>query len=1022
MRRVIVTVLATVAALVAVPVAPAHAAVTVIDHLAEITDPYEVVTERCDHSVSLSADARLEPGPSTLAQPDVPADHPPLGTGSLELDTPFNGDVAGVRRTIGDLADLQTFDLWTHDPDGRGQAVITVFVDPSGEVWTGKTALGARSTWGHVTNLMTRNWVWTTPVSGTRPEGGSTTTTIAGFRSSIGTGPAFVAVQRQRCGGRETTTSTTHVDALTITLAREAPQTLDLEEPPVDVGISATPTTVDPGGAVTIDGTLTADGDPLPNRTVSLMQSTNGTDYTQLLAATTDASGAVSAVVSPSTSTWYRWDFVALDYAPARSTSVQVLVREPTQLTMTVDRSTVVSGSSFTASTVLTGSTSGAPLANLPVVLRRSLDGGTTWTDVASATTSASGAASATLTPTASAAYRWHFLGAGAYAPSQSPRQDVAVLSGSTLTATVTPTIVDYGGGASVTGRLTIGGTPAAGQSVELWAWPNGGAWSRQLTMTTNASGDLLATVNPVGTTRYQWRFPQTASAGAATSPVVLLTVRRQVILTNSASATALSPGDTTTISTVLTGDGTPVSGRPVVLERSSDGGATWTTLASRTTDASGAASSAITPTRTALYRWRHDRNPTLSAATSANLTVYVRYPTGLTISAAASSVPAGGSTFLRTDLGSGETPVAGATVTLRASTDGGTTWADIGAQTTDAAGHAELPVSPTSETVYRWRFAPTPDLRGAQSPTTRVVIADPPQATSLANEVDDDTLWLGQHAVVRGTLTVGTTPKQYRRIELWSSTDAGATWTRLLSQATDAQGRVSLDVAPTTTTTYEWRFAGGGSLLASTSPDRTVTVSPLLDSTLDSTADATTVTAGDFPKLTAQLTAGGAPVAGASLTLVKSPPGRGSWTVVARLTTGDDGKTTIFVQQFANMTYRWVYRGSESTTPVTSTDLTILARFRVTAQAAAVPAAPGDRLLVTGRVHRYTGAPLRLYQVTDSGAGTLLGQTSLHTDGTYQLAVVMPTAGTFTLYAEIGPDSQNEQGRSPTFMVTVPS
>jgi hypothetical protein len=330
-------------------------------------------------------------------------------------------------------------------------------------------------------------------------------------------------------------------------------------------------------------------------------------------------------------------------------------------------------------------------------------------------------------------------------------------------------------------------------------------------------------------------------------------------------------------------------------------------------------------------------------------------------------------------------------------------------------------------ETTYRWRFDASGDYRSSRSPTTRVTIAQPPQETVTGIDVviedgNDDQIYDGQTATFRGTLTVDGAPKYNRTLVLEASTDGGATWTQVVSQATNIHGQVIVTRSPRTTARYRWRFPGAGSfLLPSTSPERTLTVTPRTATALTASAVATTIDSGERAQLKVLLTAAGQPLVGAAVTLQRSVPGTGEWGDVLTATTGSDGRAALSVAQEENTAYRWTYAGTVSRLPATSSGVVVQSRFVVQVTSVVPPTSAPGRLRVLGRVTPYTGAPVRLMRPGGLSGAFEVARATLRTDGTFTIFATLENAGTYSFFVEVGPDLQNAKGRTPSFTVVVP-
>jgi predicted GH43/DUF377 family glycosyl hydrolase len=174
---------------------------------------------------------------------------------------------------------------------------------------------------------------------------------------------------------------------------------------PGTVTLSATPTTVDPGGAVTLSGNVSKGGTPVASAAVSLQQQPNGAaGFTSVGNATTDAGGNFSLVVNPATTTVYR-----ASYSGSLSPQVTVTVNPPKLLTLTATPAEVIFGQTSTLGGNL--SQGGAPLAATAVDLLQQPAGATAFTSFGSATSDAAGNWSSVVTPQSNTTYEANSAG-----------------------------------------------------------------------------------------------------------------------------------------------------------------------------------------------------------------------------------------------------------------------------------------------------------------------------------------------------------------------------------------------------------------------------------------------------------------------------------------------------------------------------------------------------------------------------------------------------------------------------------
>jgi len=189
---------------------------------------------------------------------------------------------------------------------------------------------------------------------------------------------------------------------------------------------------------------------------------------------------------------------------------------------------------------------------------------------------------------------------------------------------------------------------------------------------------------------------------------------------------------------------------------------------------------------------------PHLASATSAPFSVV---PGPFTLIPSAASITWGKGVTLAIDFrpkgGSG----AGRTITLQAGRDG-QTWSTIATLVTDATGHAALVYRPASNLYYRAIFAGTPDLAGATSPRTRVVV----RQTAFLRPTSDGAVTV----IRRGTEVTFATTVRPARLDLPTPTvtfffyrQIGGVWTRVATRVATA------DLSGVARTTWVFQVAG---------------------------------------------------------------------------------------------------------------------------------------------------------------------------------------------------------------------
>jgi hypothetical protein len=606
-----------------------------------------------------------------------------------------------------------------------------------------------------------------------------------------------------------------------------------------------------------------------------------------------------------------------------------------------------------------------------------------------------------------------------------------------TLTATASPSTVRAGDVVTLSATLThtVGGAPIAGASVRAWFSTDSGAtWTASLSATTDASGHVGATAVPSKTTIYQWRFDGDATYAPATSNNATVTVERLTDLTMSATPTSISAGASTTLSTRLSrsADHALVTGRTVTLWASTNGGSTWSSAGSATTDGTGAASLTKSPTTTTVYQWRYAGEAELAPASSPNATVTVTTrPSALTIGATPATIAPGDSTTLSTTLTRSDDGalVGSRTVTLWASTDGGTTWAAAGSATTDAGGRASLTKSPTASTAYQWRFAGDASLGASTSPNATVTVTR--RTSTLTMNATPTSIGAGRSVTLSTTLTRsgGGGLVSPATVTLWASTDGGSTWASAGSATTDAGGSASLTRNPITTTTYQWRYAGDATYDSAISPNATVTVTSR-DSALTIDAAPASIAPGASTTLSTRLTRtdDGALVTGRTVTLWASTDAGVTWSPAGEATTDGTGSASLTKSPTATTTYQWRFGGEVGLAPTTSPNATVTVGVRgttLTIHAAPVSITPGDSTTLSAVLTRTddhalaTGRTLTLWASADGG-GTWSPAGSAATDGSGAASLTESPTATTTYQWRFAGDPDLGASSSPTQTVTV--
>lgn len=244
-----------------------------------------------------------------------------LGTRSVDYTLP-KGYAVGTLAYVSSVRDTTDVGLEVRD-GGTGVAYVvyqTKAQRDTTRLWVGRASLTAGSGWQTVQAAdETYTWRLYDGATGTVVPGSSTVTkTVSDFTAAQGDGAGLFTVGFG-CDG-----NTFGIDGLRLGDTVE-----DLEGLVADVGISASRDTVEKGKPVFISGSLhDSTGAPISRGVLVLEQSTDG-GATWTPARVVDASsGSVSATVTPTQDTEYRFHFADRDLAPgAYSGTVSVSVR-----------------------------------------------------------------------------------------------------------------------------------------------------------------------------------------------------------------------------------------------------------------------------------------------------------------------------------------------------------------------------------------------------------------------------------------------------------------------------------------------------------------------------------------------------------------------------------------------------------------------------------------------------------------------------------------------------------------------
>jgi 5-hydroxyisourate hydrolase-like protein (transthyretin family) len=396
----------------------------------------------------------------------------------------------------------------------------------------------------------------------------------------------------------------------------------------------ASPNTTLTNQNFTISGTLNdTSGHPIAGATITLQNNSTGS-WNPVNTTTTNAAGGYQFSLNESTNGtyYYRTTFAGIgQISAATSNVVNVTVGKiSTQLSAVASPTSVAVNAPLTINGTLLNATSG-PIAGATIQLQWYSGG--TWTNVTGETnnTTSTGTYSISTSGPAVGTYQYQTIYEGntTYANATSPTVTVQVVIPTTLTAVANVTTVAANTPFTINGTLNFtSGTGIAGATIQLQKNVSG-TWTNVATNVTDANGtyQFNNSESAAGTYQYQTTYAGDAFIGAATSPVVTVTVGLiPTTLTAAANVTTVAANTPFTINGTLNATSGPIAGATIQLQKNVSG--TWQNVTGKTntTTSTGAYSiSTSEPTAGAYqYRTTYVGNVIYSNATSNVVSVNV--------------------------------------------------------------------------------------------------------------------------------------------------------------------------------------------------------------------------------------------------------------------------------------------------------------------------------------------------------------------------------------------------------------
>lgn len=190
--------------------------------------------------------------------------------------------------------------------------------------------------------------------------------------------------------------------------------------------------------------------------------------------------------------------------------SANVLAKVATSLTTSVSATAVTYGGKVTISGTLRRTDTGAGLGGKPVTLQQRAPGSSTWTTLTTATTSSTGHAAVTVTPSANRYYRFRYGGSFGTLPVTAAGRHVAVRQRVSLLVSSSSVVV---GRSVVFSGAVAPRHPGATVAIQRY---KDGAWRTVRTATLTASSTYRTTITMTTSVDYLWRVRRAADADHA--------------------------------------------------------------------------------------------------------------------------------------------------------------------------------------------------------------------------------------------------------------------------------------------------------------------------------------------------------------------------------------------------------------------------------------------------------------------------------------------------------------------------
>jgi hypothetical protein len=257
------------------------------------------------------------------------------------------------------------------------------------------------------------------------------------------------------------------------------------------------------------------------------------------------------------------------------------------------------------------------------ITLLEKAKGATSWTRDARHRTGPHGQIGFQVVPAATTRYKLAFYGNKVQQGSRSGVVVVRVADTTSLTIAVGQSSIDPGASDTVSGVLSLDGTPLVGDTVNLLGAQRHHKLASVGSMVTGADGSVSFSVTPAANSRYVLVFDKTGADAGARSAVAAIIVRQPSSL--SIRARLAKKTGSEVISGDLRGGGHNLAHRKVTLQDQAVGSDSWTTVATKLTGHAGGVGFTVpAPSASEAYQLVFSGGPLFEGCQSGVVTVTV--------------------------------------------------------------------------------------------------------------------------------------------------------------------------------------------------------------------------------------------------------------------------------------------------------------------------------------------------------------------------------------------------------------